>query len=167
MRKKMILNGTPVEVPAIVDNPVQGIYTQEEFDALTEEQKASGTYFVDDGATCSCGEVYSAEEQVVGRWIDGKPVYRRTLTFNAGSSSTTILPSKSHSIDVLINVYGYTEGEPTTARIPINSNVENSTMVWMAGNLDVKARATTSGMSGHKSVAVLEYTKTTDPEVSV
>lgn len=33
-----------------VDNPVRGIMTQAEFNALTEEQKARGTYFVDDGA---------------------------------------------------------------------------------------------------------------------
>lgn len=32
-----------------VDNPVRGIYTQSEFDALPEAQKASGTYFVGDG----------------------------------------------------------------------------------------------------------------------
>lgn len=31
-----------------VDNPVRGILTQTEFDALTEEQKASGTHFVGD-----------------------------------------------------------------------------------------------------------------------
>lgn len=49
MRKKMILNGKSVEISADVDNPVRGIYTQEEFDDLTEEQKTSGTYFVGDG----------------------------------------------------------------------------------------------------------------------
>lgn len=32
-----------------VENPVRGIYTQAEFDALTAEQKASGTYFSDNG----------------------------------------------------------------------------------------------------------------------
>lgn len=67
-----------------VDNPVRGVLTQAEWDALTEEQKASGTWFVDDGTACagggeSAGEVYSTEEQRIGTWIDGKPLYKRTF----------------------------------------------------------------------------------------
>ena len=36
-----------------VDNPNRGILSQTEFDALPEEQKRSGTYFVDDGSSSS------------------------------------------------------------------------------------------------------------------
>lgn len=34
-----------------VDNPVRGVYTQAEYDALTEAQKAKGTYFLGNGGT--------------------------------------------------------------------------------------------------------------------
>lgn len=60
-----------------VDNPVRGILTQAEYDALPEEQKAKGTYFVDGGSGDFGGGAYSTGEQRIGTWIDGKPLYRR------------------------------------------------------------------------------------------
>ena len=67
-----------------VDNPVRGVLTQAEWDALTEEQKASGTWFVDDGTACAGGEVYDDQERVVGTWF-GKPLYRKGFQTTSGS----------------------------------------------------------------------------------
>lgn len=71
-----------------VDNPNRGVYTQAEFAALTAEQKASGTYFVDDGQGGSFGwDTYSTEERRIGTWINGKPLYQKTITktFTSGT----------------------------------------------------------------------------------
>ena len=45
------------------------------------------------------GHVYSTSEQVVGKWIDGKPLYERTLVWNVGTvSNTSGLQSLSYTI---------------------------------------------------------------------
>ena len=33
--------------------------------------------------------IYSTDEQVVGEWVDGKPLYRRYFNFTTGSQSKT------------------------------------------------------------------------------
>lgn len=53
-------------------------------------------------------EVYSTEEQVIGTWIDGKPLYRKAYTVNAITSAD----NKSHFITIsnfdhtVVNMYG-------------------------------------------------------------
>lgn len=64
-----------------VKTPVNGVLTQEEYDALPEAQKAKGVYIVPGNGAAASGlsNIYSTEETVIGRWIDGKPVYRRVI----------------------------------------------------------------------------------------
>lgn len=56
--------------------------------------------------------IYSTEEQVVGRWIDGKPVYERTIIIDSFVTGTAdadkALPIKKsdYSIDTYINSFG-------------------------------------------------------------
>lgn len=70
-----------------VTTPVNGIFTQEEFDALPQAQQNKGMYVVTedgDGSGGSSsggqGDVYSTEEVRIGTWIDGKPLYRKVFT---------------------------------------------------------------------------------------
>lgn len=64
--------------------PVQGVFTQAEFDALPEEQRGKGFYVIPDGGAgdgsggASLEEIYSMEETRIGTWIDGKPLYKKT-----------------------------------------------------------------------------------------
>ena len=37
------------------------------------------------------GESYSTEEQVIGTWIDGKPIYRKTIQIDAPTSTTSTM----------------------------------------------------------------------------
>lgn len=57
----------------------------------------------------SNGLVYSTEEQVVGKWIDGKPLYQKTLEFTTPSTATdtTVLTvTNSESIAIQNIIYG-------------------------------------------------------------
>lgn len=66
MKKKIILNGQPIEINGGVSysagdgttiedgeisitTPIRGIYTQEEYDALPESEKITGLLIIDDG----------------------------------------------------------------------------------------------------------------------
>lgn len=95
-----------------VDNPVQGIMTQAEFDALSEQQKTSGTYFVDDGSGEGEGggqaqDIYSTQEQRIGTWINGKPLYRKTVSFTTPSTSSQTDVFYIQDADIAIVAYGY------------------------------------------------------------
>lgn len=87
-----------------VTTPVRGIFTQEEFDALPEEQRNRGLSVILDGeggggssGGTSVWEVYSTEETRIGTWIDGKPLYRRVFIINTGS-----LINESLKTDILV-----------------------------------------------------------------
>lgn len=152
-----------------LDNPVRGIYTQEEFNALTEEQQASGTYFVDDGSGGGAGQVYSTEEVRIGTWIDGKPLYRRVFTGNINNSSGawTMLSSFTDSVTpCILNVYGldsttgYLEPLPTTAGS--GTAIAPTKVAYFSGQ-GISFYNTGTWYIGYTVIAILEYTKSTDP----
>lgn len=70
--------------------PTRGIVTQAEFDALTEEQRGKGLYFVDDGANGGVPVgIYDEQERVIGTWF-GKPLYQ------IGLQKTSLIVSSSY-----------------------------------------------------------------------
>lgn len=151
-----------------VDNPVRGIYTQAEFDALTEEQKASGTYFVDEGQNGGCfgGNSYSTKEVIIGTWIDGKPLYRKTF---AG-----ITPSGPLNKRVEIDTHFL---EPNSKVINIYGTVHNGTyyrplsvlqyfLTEIDDNGKITVFMTEQDLLNSPLIVTAEYTKTTDSEVS-
>lgn len=44
------------------------------------------------------GFVYSTAEQVVGKWIDGKPIYQRTVVVTSNFTSNTTIPCNAESL---------------------------------------------------------------------
>lgn len=155
-----------------VDNPVRGIMTQAEFDVLTEEQKASGTYFVDDGQSGgSGGEVYDGQEHVIGTWF-GKPLYRRVYeaTIPAVSSNwTTINAFVEPVTGVMLNSWsinssnGEMESLPTTAGS--GASIAPTKTTFTPG-IGIQIYNLGSWYVGRKCRSVLTYTKLTDPEVT-
>lgn len=52
---------------------------------------------------------YSTSEKIVGTWIDGKPIYQKTFTFNTPSTADTntdVVSSIPSNIDALISLEG-------------------------------------------------------------
>lgn len=153
-----------------VDNPVHGILTQAEFDTLTAEEKASGTYFVDDGQTGgSSWEVYDDQERVIGTWF-GKPLYRRVLSGTVpsdayGSIDGVVIPDigNINDVDTIVNIsfsllkndYVLTSVQESLATLKWNKSLKTLLIV-----LNSKYNI------GGRLNAIIEYTKTTDPEVS-
>ena len=81
-----INNDTDITVTTISINTPTRELTQAEYDALTEAEKDNGTiYFILDSTPvlpAAPAFNYSTEEQVVGTWIDGKPLYQKTVVIN-------------------------------------------------------------------------------------
>ena len=47
---------------------------------------------------------YSTDEQIIGKWIDGKPLYRKTILYNGSMSNDLIIKHGIENIYDVINV---------------------------------------------------------------
>lgn len=99
---------------------------------------------------------YSTEEQAVGTWIDGKPIYRKTfqleteLVVNAVNSACSEIPIDITNVDRIINVMAYQNRD--------NFAVSNCMAVKMS---DKRIGIWAINTMGAQFI-VIEYTKTTD-----
>ena len=87
--------------------------TTEEWNALPIAQKAtySTVCITDDGEGDSRSEnTYSTTEQVVGKWIDGKPIYRKVFLFNTLPTNGTVLVTNAKEIIASGGSQGYVNG---------------------------------------------------------
>ena len=106
---------------------------------------------------------YSTDEvKTGGKWIDGKPIYRKTI--DCGSLPNTASKTVSHNItnlDFVISCYGFAKYDVYRITLP-NAGVttESSIEVYADDtNIIILAGNNRSIYSGY---ITLEYTKTTD-----
>ena len=144
-------------------NPTSGTPDMEMSDSSrnTVENKVIKEY-VDDKVL----DVYSTTESIVGKWIDGKPIYRKVLEF---TNVPTGVVQRNHGIsnfDKLINYSGYYYNSiwgynPIPAVTSDNisgygigiGDFKSTTFYFNIGNL----RSSTNEIK-----LIVEYTKTTD-----
>ena len=107
---------------------------------------------------------YSTTEQVIGTWIDGKPIYRKCL--NTGTLPNNNTMSVNHGISdfaFATNIYGYVIDTSDNTRIPLPypaTTATSSIGIWVS---DTAVRINTGkDRTNCSGVIVLEYTKTTD-----
>ena len=136
--------------------------TQAEYDALPATKLTDGiAYFIKDaggGGGGSSSHNYSTTEQVIGTWIDGKPLYECTWEFEnaitANSNSWTDTPISNATIKGIIGVKGYN----------INADKINC---WNALSATADSGAVVKIIQNRTAQIVikyltLQYTKTTD-----
>ena len=69
--------------------------------------------------------MYSEEETIVGTWIDGRPIYRRTLQITSPNTLNTyenVYDCSNFNIELVTNLYGTMIGTPSGGKfnVPIN-----------------------------------------------
>ena len=100
---------------------------------------------------------YSTEEQVIGTWIDGKPLYRKVVT---GTTKNVV----SGEIDTKIGITN------VDTVISYSANVDGwiitylTRLINLSGTLrlDIMNQESDSGFSVKPFKCIVEYTKTTD-----
>ncbi|PJJ30520.1 hypothetical protein H171_4126 [[Clostridium] celerecrescens 18A] len=128
----------------------------------------------------SCGEgccgnggsenVYSTEETVCGKWIDGKPIYRKvisgTLAANSGNS-IAFANVPELNIDRVINLYGNMV-EKQNVQITLQTSYNRTNGLFAAinmvynnttKNIDYHFLNNEGTYSGCTAYVVIEYTK--------
>ena len=100
---------------------------------------------------------YSTEEQVIGIWVDGKPLYRRVvIASNIGTATTINLPN----IKTIINFGGYfSSGESV---FPVNMPLGEYGHTACFLNTNTSNLHIDSSYNIDGGYVILEYTKTTD-----
>ena len=107
---------------------------------------------------------YSTTEKIVGTWIDGKPIWQKTIEY--GTLPNSINKSVNHNIsniDKIINYNGIAYNSdgltfhlPNTSSLNINYGIEtyvDKNIIYIACNSD---------RSGYNAIYTIQYTKTTD-----
>ena len=121
--------------------------------------------------TYSCNKInekvldnYSTTEQVIGTWIDGKPIYRKTFNLTTTSGNTYIDKSLiSNVLEYIVRIYGTTK-QPSGNISCIPYFVENQDRTNIFYSKSSERIQITCGNSygfGEAKI-ILEYTKTTD-----
>ena len=108
------------------------------------------------------GNDYSRDEQLIGKWVDGKPLYRRYFNFTTGSQSKTEVDIPNYSdIERITNIYGtYSHTNSTGNLIYANINLTDQIITWVENG---KINALTISNYYNSDVHMfIEYTKTTD-----
>ena len=112
---------------------------------------------------------YSTDEQVVGTWIDGKPLYQKTVAITVPTPSTNgelainEFPLNIDNVEDYVNIFGYYKSSVTngynTFNRPMNGGYMCNTYI-SNGILKVENSAVNiGGRTGH---VTFQYTKTTD-----
>ena len=114
---------------------------------------------------------YSTTEEVIGTWIDGKPLYRKTMEFSNVSTGENAIPHGLQNIALLMvnKTWSFIIDERGTVAIwQLGNSNENSTnfsqyscnVVWT--NTSAVSIYIGSGLNPKKLIITFEYTKTTD-----
>lgn len=145
-----------------VETPVQGVVTQAEFDALPEAQRNKGLYVIPDGGSGgggkSAGEVYSTEETRIGTWVDGKPIYRKTVVLNQNYPTFTRI-ELGIGIDTAISISGSSRLNDGVYSLPLNYDDNYRAMFFHTG---VRVQRTSENDASLPAYITIMYTKTTD-----
>lgn len=111
---------------------------------------------------------YSTEEQIVGTWIDKKPIYRRVFTLGIlGGEEINKIFTISGDYALIINKIFYMSNTGTrNSTIPINTDTLSITCfaeTQADGSILITAnRKYSYSWPDWTLYAILEYTKTTD-----
>ena len=113
------------------------------------------------------GSIYSTNEVVIGRWIDGKPLYRKVIKFT-DSVSVNSLFTKSHGISnvdlIWIEEWIYVSSDKISYTVPLvgyNANLTDRHYCY-ANKENIYAYGNGGWNNNWNKIVILKYTKTTD-----
>ena len=107
---------------------------------------------------------YSTEEKVVGKWVDGKPLYEKTVYFGSGTLSNRASVSfENMNIDKIMVISGTFE-DKIDGQLSIPVSLDGTLHVGFYCNRSRILLTFSGAFNGRISnaYAIIQYTKTTD-----
>lgn len=106
---------------------------------------------------------YSLEEQAIGTWIDGKPLYRKVVGIESLPNNEALIQNHNISgIDNIININGFATNGTEFRPIPFNSATANRIDIQITADRTSIYFRTNIDVSAFHAYIILEYTRTTD-----
>ena len=124
----------------------------------------------------SKADLYSTDEKLIGRWIDGKPLYQKTIVNTTPLSGSSLhIDLSSDNADFIRPLYiamAATSGDSAISYTPLNFNNSSSYVFYIneIGNHDIAIAFSAnlaSNRGNHGYIAILQYTKITDSAVEI
>lgn len=152
------------ELSSISENPVQNKVIKAELDNKQDADDLMTSADIDDVVTPLPGVAsrlprYSTEEQMVGYWIDGKPIYQKTINFGALPNSTA--KNVAHGIANLNQITDITAIGYDGNYWSFNFAAETTIYFIYVGTTDIVIWCN-KDKSTATAYVTLQYTKTTD-----
>lgn len=114
-------------------------------------------------------DIYSTEEQVIGKWIDGKPLYRKVFVATSPSKTNSgVVIGDNQDFDNVTNIYGILiakDGSRNAINMYYDSTASICTYVssnYVGNKVVVKVTHPGDNYLSRPVYVVVEYTKTTD-----
>lgn len=108
-------------------------------------------------------DIYSLDEVVIGKWINGKPIYRKVIDFGSlPNSDIKTVPLNINNLDNVIKLFAIATTGTVIRCLPASSPIGE------AYNIDIDINGTNieirTGIdrSSYTAYIIVEYTKTTD-----
>lgn len=149
----------------VTDNSTDGVTEVESIglnqDSLNDVTDGSiGNEIINNGMT------YSTNEQVVGKWIDGKPLYQKTVITAVPNNTQVSYPHGIANIDNVVSLTGgilvISDGYLLPANIT-GTDVNANAYRVSAGRSDIIIKTYFNGSSSnYAGYFTIQYTKTTD-----
>ena len=107
----------------------------------------------------SSGHNYSATEQVIGTWINGKPVYEKTVNMGSFNTGYGQYPHNISNIDIII-YYQFIGKRSDSGGGWFDANSVGNDILVTVNKSDVYRQS--NSISCEASYLIIQYTKTTD-----
>ena len=106
--------------------------------------------------------VYSTNELVIGKWIDGKPLYRKVISFGALPNNST--KSVAHNISNLkriVKLEGFAGSSQSLGGITLPHATATPTALY-ADTTNINVKTTSDATAYTETYIYIYYTKSTD-----
>lgn len=116
---------------------------------------AAGIWYVK-GIKYTVPETYSTAEQIVGTWIDGRPIYQKTISVGNVPANQQTTVQFGVTVDNLIEAYGHAGAFPFPAAYTVNPNYSVTFQGQTSTSIGIR---TGSAASLTNAYLTIKYTK--------
>ena len=112
-------------------------------------------------------EKYSNNEQKIGLWVDGKPIYKKVkiidpLAYNTVNTNLSVFEIKNVENIVKMDCFLFNSARTACYKMPLNDNSNKKTRcIFDFSNNNIVFFSQDTWSNG-KLITIIEYTKTTD-----
>lgn len=161
----MVGGGGAEATTVYVDNSTKKLYfvnSRTELNYIKSRFTIRYTKTTDSATAIGVDTDYSTDEKIVGTWIDGKPLYQKTISCGTLPNATTKLIAHTiTNLDKIITVNGFAHSTDSILSLPFTSTVSvGANITCYVEGTNIKIITGSNRTVFTVSYVTLQYTKT-------